>query len=228
MSHNDNMMLEITPQLLLKAYACGIFPMAETADDPGMFWVEPDIRGILPLENFHLPRSLKKKMKTSGFRIFMDRDFREIMEACAQTNHVRKETWINARIKELYSELHDMGFANSIEVYDGDDLVGGLYGVRLGSAFFGESMFSRKTDASKIALAHLVALMRKSGFQLLDTQFTTPHLERFGVVEVPKEDYLELLEDALQTQSFFDSTGYQESDGGATSDSCLQLLSQIS
>jgi len=228
MSGADDLMLEITPQLLLKAYSCGIFPMAETADDPGVFWVEPDMRGILPLDEFHLPRSLKKKMRKTSMRVFMDRNFKAVIHECSQTNENRRETWINDRIKELYCELHDLGFANSIEVYDEDELVGGLYGVRLGRAFFGESMFSRKTDASKIALTHLVSLMKKSGFKLLDTQFTTKHLERFGVIEVPKEEYLDLLEDALEEQAFFETEGYQESDGGATSDSCLQAFSQMS
>jgi len=228
MSGVDDLMMEITPQLLLKAYSCGIFPMAETASDPGVFWVEPDMRGILPLDEFHLPRSLKKKMRKTSMRVFMDRNFKAVMDECSQTNENRRETWINQRIKELYYELHKLGFANSIEVYDGDDLAGGLYGVRLGRAFFGESMFSRKTDASKIALAHLVSLMKKSGFHLLDTQFTTKHLERFGVIEIPKEEYMELLADALEEQAFFEVDGYQESDGGATSDSCLQSFSQIS
>lgn len=228
MSEEDDVFLEITPQVLLRAYACGIFPMAETADDPDMFWVEPEIRGVLPLDNFHIPKSLKKTMRKTGMKVFMDRDFESVIEACSQTSSTRRETWINAKIKHLYSELHQMGFANSVEVYEGDELVGGLYGVRLGRSFFGESMFSRKADASKIALVHLVAQMKKTGFILLDTQFTTPHLERFGVIEVPKDDYRSLLEEALIGESFFDLSGYQLVDGGAMSDSCLQLFNQIS
>jgi len=228
MSDEDDILMEITPQVLLRAYACGIFPMAETADDPNLFWVEPDMRGVLPLDDFHIPKSLKKTMRNTRMKIFMDRDFHAVIEACSQTNNVRKETWINPKIKELYCALHKMGHANSVEVYDNEELVGGLYGVRLGRAFFGESMFSRKTDASKIALVHLVAQMKKSGFILLDTQFTTQHLERFGVIEVPKDDYQFMLEEALIGESKFDLTGYQLVDGGAISDCCLQSFSQIS
>ena len=228
MSDEDDILLEITPQVLLRAYACGIFPMAETATDPNIFWVEPDMRGVLPLDGFHIPKSLKKTMRNTSMRVFMDRNFPAVIEACSQATQTRKETWINSRIKNLYCELHEMGHANSVEVYEGTNLVGGLYGVRLGRAFFGESMFSRKTDASKIALVHLVAQMKKSGFSLLDTQFTTAHLERFGVVEIPKDDYQLLLEEALVAECHFDLSGYQESDGGAMSDSCLQSFSQIS
>ena len=228
MSDDDDILFDITPQVLLRAYACGIFPMAETANDPGLFWVEPDMRGVLPLDTFHIPKSLKKSIRNSSMKIFMDRDFQATIEACSQTTNNRKETWINARIKNLYCELHTMGHANSVEVYEGDELVGGLYGVRLGRVFFGESMFSRKTDASKIALVHLVAQMKKAEFALLDTQFITPHLERFGVIEIPKDEYQTVLEEALVGESHFDKLGYQESDGGAMSDSCLQLFSQTS
>ncbi len=228
MSNEDDISLEITPQVLLRAYACGIFPMAETADDPNMFWVEPDMRGVLPLTGFHIPRSLKKTMRNTNMKVFMDRDFSAIIEACSENSSTRKETWINTNIKYLYGELYKMGFANSVEVYEGDELVGGLYGVRLGRAFFGESMFSRKTDASKIALVHLVAQMKKAGFILLDTQFTTAHLERFGVIEIEKSEYQHLLEQALKGESHFDISGYQLSDGGAMSDSCLQSFNQIS
>lgn len=228
MSDEDDILIDITPQVLLRAYACGIFPMAETADDPNLFWVEPEMRGILPLDQFHIPKSLKKTMRNTSLKVFMDRNFKAVIEACSQTDHKRKETWINPKIKALYCELHEMGHANSVEVYNQDELVGGLYGVRLGRAFFGESMFSRKTDASKIALVHLVAQMRKAGFILLDTQFTTAHLERFGVIEVPKEKYQYRLEEALIGESRFDLSGYESSDGGAMSDSCLQLFNQIS
>lgn len=228
MSDEDDILFEITPQVLLRAYACGIFPMAETADDPGVFWVEPDMRGVLPLNEFHIPKSLKKVMRNTSMRVFMDRNFKAVIESCSETTGSRQETWINPRIKDLYCQLHEMGFANSVEVYNGAELVGGLYGVRLGNAFFGESMFSRQTNASKIALVHLVAQMKKSGFMLLDTQFTTAHLERFGVVEIPKTEYQLLLEEALVGESQFDLAGYQESDGGAMSDSCLQSFNQIS
>lgn len=222
MSGIDDVLLEITPQVLLKAYACGIFPMAESAEDPGLFWVEPEHRGILPLESFHIPRSLRKTLRKTTFNVEIDRDFKATVAACAQSAPNRQTTWINKRIMELYSDLHEMGHAHSFEVREGDELVGGLYGVRLGRAFFGESMFSRKTDASKIALVHLVYHMKKAGFILLDTQFRTEHLERFGVIEVPREEYQDLLEEALHGEAFFDQ------EGGATSDSILQLFSQIS
>ncbi len=228
MSDEDDILFEITPQVLLRAYACGIFPMAQTADDPGVFWVEPDMRGVLPLNEFHIPKSLKKVMRNTSMRVFMDRNFKAVIESCSETTGSRKETWINPRIKDLYCQLHEMGFANSVEVYNGAELVGGLYGVRLGNAFFGESMFSRQSNASKIALVHLVAQMKKSGFMLLDTQFTTAHLERFGVVEISKTEYQLLLEEALVGESQFDLSGYQESDGGVMSDSCLQSFNQIS
>ena len=228
MSDDDDILFDITPQVLLRAYACGIFPMAETADDPGLFWVEPNMRGILPLDTFHIPKSLKKAMRHSTMKVFMDRDFQATIEACSQTTKDRKETWINTRIKNLYCELYKMGHANSVEVYEGEELVGGLYGVRLGRVFFGESMFSRKTNASKIALVHLVAQMKKARFSLLDTQFTTPHLERFGVIEIPKDEYQIVLEEALIGERYFDKLGYQESDGGAMSDSCLQSFNQTS
>lgn len=229
MDDTDDPLFEITPQILLKAYACGIFPMAETADDPGIFWVEPEFRGVLPLDTFHIPRSLKKTMRRRTMRVYMDRNFPAVIKACSELTSFRKETWINRRIKELYNELFFLGHANSIEVYDeADELVGGLYGVRLGRAFFGESMFSRKTDASKIALVHLVYLMKKSGFVLLDTQFTTKHLERFGVMEIPKDEYQIMLQDALADHCDFDKSGYQLVEGGAISDSCLQSFNQIS
>ncbi len=223
MATSDEILLEITPQVLLKAYACGIFPMAESADDPGMFWVEPEMRGILPLDSFHIPRSLKKSMRKNTFEIRFDTDFRKVVDYCAEENATRKKTWINPRIRELYCELHDFGHGHSVEAWHGGELVGGLYGVRLGGAFFGESMFSRMTDASKTALVHLVYRMIKGGFVLLDTQFTTAHLERFGVVEVPREAYQNMLEEALQEEGDF-----TDQEGGATSESILQFFSQIS
>nr|MDJ0613794.1 leucyl/phenylalanyl-tRNA--protein transferase [Rhizobiaceae bacterium] len=192
-------------------------------DDPGMFWVEPELRGILPLNQFHLPRSLKKSMKRSGFEFRIDSKFADVLEACAEATDDRPSTWINRRIKTLYTQLHEMGHAHSFETWLNGQLVGGLYGVRLGSAFFGESMFSRVTDASKAALVFLVHEMRKNKFMLLDTQFTTPHLERFGVVEIPRDTYQDRLEEALQTTSEF--TSYE---GGATSDSILQSFNQMS
>lgn len=219
----EDTFFEITPQVLLKAYACGIFPMSESADDPGMFWVEPELRGILPLDQFHIPRSLRKSMRKSGFEFRIDGDFEAVIDACAEATPDRPSTWINKRIRSLYIQLHEMGNAHSFETWFDGKLVGGLYGVRLGSAFFGESMFSRVTDASKAALVFLVQEMRKNKFILLDTQFTTEHLERFGVIEIPQETYQERLEEALQTTSYFSSY-----DGGATSDSILQSFNQIS
>ncbi len=219
----EDTFFEITPQVLLKAYACGIFPMSESADDPGMFWVEPELRGILPLDQFHIPRSLRKSMRKSGFEFRIDGDFEAVIDACAEATPDRPSTWINKRIRSLYIQLHEMGNAHSFETWFDGKLVGGLYGVRLGGAFFGESMFSRVTDASKAALVFLVQEMRKNKFILLDTQFTTEHLERFGVIEIPQETYQERLEEALQTTSYFSSY-----DGGATSDSILQSFNQIS
>jgi len=223
MASVEDAFFEITPQILLRAYACGIFPMSESADDPGMFWVEPEMRGILPLDQFHVPRSLKKSMRKSIFEFRIDSSFPDVLDACAEETDDRPSTWINRRIKSLYSELNEMGHAHSFETWLNGTLVGGLYGVRLGSAFFGESMFSRVTDASKAALVFLVHEMKRNQFVLLDTQFTTPHLERFGVIEIPKSTYQERLEEALQTTSTFKSY-----DGGATSDSILQSFSQIS
>ncbi len=223
MSGTNNVLLEITPQVLLKAYACGIFPMAEDADDPELFWVEPSMRGILPLDDFHIPRSLKKTMRRNPFNVRVDTAFARVVDLCAEETPKRGKTWINDQIKRLYSQLHDMGRAHSIECWDEDELVGGLYGVSLGGAFFGESMFSRATDASKIALVHLVHRLKYGGFELLDTQFTTTHLERFGVIEVPREDYHRMLEEALQVNADFHTY-----DGAGTSDSILQSLSQMS
>lgn len=223
MSGVDDVLLEITPQVLLKAYACGIFPMAESADDPGMFWVEPELRGVLPLDEFHIPKSLKKTIRKEPFEIRFDTVFDQVVELCAEAIDNRPQTWINQRIRLLYSELHKIGHAHSFEAWHDNKLVGGLYGVRLGRAFFGESMFSRMTDASKVTLVHLVYEMRRSGFTLLDTQFTTEHLEKFGVVEISRDEYQELLEDAMEGEAHF-----SPQDGGATSDSILQSFSQIS
>ena len=223
MTSVEDAFFEITPQVLLKAYACGIFPMSESADDPGLFWVEPELRGVLPLDQFHIPRSLKKSMRRSGFEFHIDRKFDAVLDACAEETGDRPSTWINKRIKSLYSQLHEMGNAHSFEAWQDGELVGGLYGVRLGSAFFGESMFSRVTDASKATLVFLVQQMRENRFLLLDTQFTTPHLERFGVIEIPRDTYQMQLEEALQTTSNF--AAYE---GGATSDSILQSFNQIS
>ena len=223
MSGSDNILLEITPQVLLKAYACGIFPMAESAEDPGLYWVEPERRGILPLDDFHIPRSLRRTMRRNPFEVRIDTDFSGVMEGCAESTKRRAKTWINARIRRLYGELHEIGFAHSVECWQDGRLVGGLYGVRLGAAFFGESMFSRVEDASKVALVHLVHRLKAGGFTLLDTQFTTGHLERFGAVEIPRETYSELLEEAINGEADFHPYV-----GGGTSDSILQSFSQMS
>ncbi|MGE3248377.1 MAG: leucyl/phenylalanyl-tRNA--protein transferase [Beijerinckiaceae bacterium] len=189
--------VEITPDVLLKAYSCGIFPMAENADDPSIYWVEPEKRGIMPLDDFHVGRRLARTIRATHYTVHVDRDFPGVMEGCAEPNVGRARTWINQRIRSLYSRLHQKGHCHSVEVYDGDVLVGGLYGVRLGAAFFGESMFHRARDASKIALVHLAARLRAGGFTLLDTQFVTDHLKTFGAVEVTRRHYQKLLDEAI-------------------------------
>jgi leucyl/phenylalanyl-tRNA--protein transferase len=191
--------LALTPGLVLRAYAAGVFPMADSADSDEVFWVDPRRRGILPLDRFHLSRSLRKRLLKGAQVVTVDRAFDAVIEACAD----REETWINETIRDLYVELHRLGHAHSVEVWEGDMLIGGLYGVRLESAFFGESMFSRARDGSKIALAHLVARLRFGRFTLLDTQFTTPHLEGLGARTVPRHRYHALLERALQRHAEF-------------------------
>ena len=187
----------ITPDVLLRAYSIGLFPMAESADDPELFWVEPDMRGVIPLDAFHVPRSLAKAMKKNPFDIRVNTAFSEVMQGCAAEAPDRPSTWINDTIHGLYNALHRFGHAHSVEAWEGDALVGGLYGVSLGAAFFGESMFSRRTNASKICLVHLVERLKARGFTLLDTQFTTDHLKTFGAIDVPKKEYAKLLERAM-------------------------------
>jgi leucyl/phenylalanyl-tRNA---protein transferase len=191
--------IEITPDILLKAYAAGIFPMAEDADDPSLFWVEPQERGVIPLDGFHLSKRLAKTLRSDAFEVWVDRDFDAVISGCAEPGPDRDKTWINARIRRLYGELFDLGHCHTVEVYREGHLVGGLYGVMLGAAFFGESMFHRERDASKVALAHLVARLRRGGFRLLDTQFVTGHLLQFGAVEVPRRLYKRLLREAIDT-----------------------------
>lgn len=197
MANRENAFVEITPKMLLKAYACGIFPMAESAEDPALYWIEPDMRGIVPLDGFHLASRLARTVRTTPFTVWVDRDFDAVIDGCAAPKPDRGRTWINARIRRIYRGLFDSGDCHTVEVYDGDDLVGGLYGVSLGRAFFGESMFHRARDASKIALVHLVARLKAGGYRLLDTQFVTAHLQTFGAVEVPKRRYHRMLEEAL-------------------------------
>ncbi|WP_426230042.1 leucyl/phenylalanyl-tRNA--protein transferase [Pararhizobium sp. DWP3-4] len=190
---------DITPDLLLRAYSIGLFPMADSADDPELFWVEPELRGIIPLDDFHISKSLAKTIRRAPFDIRYDTAFEKVMDGCAAPAPDRPTTWINAKIRSLYTTLHSMGHAHCVEAWEGDELVGGLYGVSLGSAFFGESMFSRRTDASKICLVHLVERLRKQGFVLLDTQFTTEHLKNFGAIDVPKSRYEKMLARAIAT-----------------------------
>ena len=188
----------ITPDLLLRAYAAGLFPMADSADDPDLFWVEPEVRGILPLDGFHVPRRLARTLRQAPFEIRFDTAFDDVVAACAESVENRPSTWINSTIAELYGSLHRLGHAHSVEAWRDGKLVGGLYGVSLRRAFFGESMFSRATDASKICLVHLVERLRDKGFVLLDTQFTTEHLKRFGAIDIPRQRYSELLAEALK------------------------------
>ena len=197
---------DLTPELLLKAYSVGLFPMAESADDPALFWVDPERRGIMPLDGFHVPRSLRKTVRKCGFAVTCNNDFVGVVRACAEPTATRPSTWINDEIVRLYAALHSMGNAHSVECRLDGALVGGLYGVALGGAFFGESMFSRATDASKVALVHLVARLRRGGFLLLDAQFITAHLARFGATEVPRAKYRRLLATALAQQARFPAT----------------------
>jgi leucyl/phenylalanyl-tRNA---protein transferase len=203
MANRDAAHIEITPEVLLKAYACGIFPMAESADDPALYWIEPELRGIIPLDGFHIPSRLARTVRSERFTVISNRDFDAVIEACAEPGPGRARTWINGRIRTLYRKLHDIGHCHTVEVYDGDALVGGLYGVSLGRTFFGESMFHRARDASKVALVHLVARLRAGGFRLLDTQFITQHLKTFGATEVSRRQYHKLLADALNGEADF-------------------------
>ncbi|QKJ90693.1 leucyl/phenylalanyl-tRNA--protein transferase [Agrobacterium pusense] len=192
---------DITVDILLRAYSAGLFPMADSADDPELFWVEPEVRGIIPLNSFHISKSLAKVMRKKPFDIRFNTAFEAVMAGCAAEAPDRPSTWINATIRRLYSELHQIGHAHSVEAWEGKELVGGLYGVSLGAAFFGESMFSRRTNASKICLVHLVERLKASGFVLLDTQFTTEHLKTFGAIDVPKLEYAKMLDVAVNRPS---------------------------
>jgi leucyl/phenylalanyl-tRNA--protein transferase len=187
----------IPADLLLKAYASGVFPMAESADDPEVFWVRPETRGIIPLDSFHLPKSLAKTIRQGKFEIRYDSAFEDVIDACAEERDERETTWINGPIREAYIQLHTMDHCHSVEAWQDNRLVGGLYGVTLGRVFFGESMFSRERDSSKVCLVHLVERLRSRDFVLLDTQFTTEHLKRFGAVDVPRARYERMLEEAL-------------------------------
>jgi leucyl/phenylalanyl-tRNA--protein transferase len=192
--------IEITPELIIRAYRAGIFPMSEDAEDEDLFWVSPEMRGIIPLDGFHLSTSLRKAIRKSGFVVKVDTDFDAIIEGCAQPDEGRQTTWINRTIRAVYGELFRRGVAHTVEVWDGDHLVGGLYGLAISGAFFGESMFHRRTNASKMAMAHLVERLNAGGFVLLDTQFVTDHLASLGGIEIPREHYEERLAEALLIQ----------------------------
>jgi leucyl/phenylalanyl-tRNA--protein transferase len=193
----------VTPSLLLRAYACGIFPMADSADDPTLYWVEPRLRGILPLDGFHLSRRLARTVRSDLFEVRVDSDFAGVIDGCAAARPGRRVTWINDTIRRLYGELFRLGHVHTVETWREGRLVGGLYGLKLGAAFFGESMFSLERDASKVALVHLVARLQRGGFVLLDTQFLTSHLAQFGAVEVRREEYLKLLDEAIRGEAEF-------------------------
>lgn len=191
--------MTLTPDLLLHGYSIGIFPMAEHRDDPDIFWVDPRQRGVMPLDGFYMSRSLRRRIRNAPYRVAINEDFAGTVAACAD----RSETWINDEISTLYAMLHSSGHAHSLELWEGEDLIGGVYGVTLGAAFFGESMFSRRRDASKIALAYLVDRLRLGGFQLFDTQFITPHLASLGAVEVSRAAYHQALAEALTKPADF-------------------------
>jgi len=219
---------QLTPELLLRAYAAGIFPMAESRDDPGIYWVDPQVRGVLPLDTFHAPRRLKKTIRSGVFEVRCNTAFAEVLELCGESRDNRPETWINPMIEDAVMKLFDMGFAHSVETWRDGILVGGLYGIALGGAFFGESMFSRYRDASKVALVHLVARLRMGGFTLLDVQFVTDHMRQYGASEIPAREYLEYLNDALQVQGVFLSDASPEEVSGALEALFLQSSTQTS
>ncbi len=187
----------LTPELMLRAYRAGLFPMAETRGSARLYWLDPEQRGILPLDAFHVPRRLRRVVRAARFSIAVDQDVPAVIAGCAEEGPGRHDTWINADIERLFASLARLGYAHSVEARVGGVLAGGLYGVAIGGAFFGESMFSTETDASKVALVHLVAILVASGFSLLDTQFVTAHLGRFGAVEIPRDEYRRRLAAAL-------------------------------
>jgi leucyl/phenylalanyl-tRNA--protein transferase len=208
MAHNAGVsrrQFEISPDLMLRAYRAGLFPMAETRRGDRLYWLDPELRGVLPLDRFHLPRRLRRTVLSGDFTVTTNHDFPGVIAACAAPAEGREDTWINPEIERLFGALHRMGHAHSVEVWlpaaGGPALVGGLYGVALGGAFFGESMFSRSRDASKVALVHLVARLRLFGFTLLDAQFQTTHLAQFGCHEVPRQAYKRLLSEAVEEQA---------------------------
>ncbi len=203
MAARNSPLFEITPQMLLRAYACGIFPMAESADDPQLYWIEPQARGILPLDAIDLPRRLARTVRQARFDVTFDTDFEGVIDGCAAPRPGRRSTWINSQIRSLYRDLYRQGHCHTLEVRLDGRLVGGLYGVALGGAFFGESMFSTERDASKVALVHLCARLIHGGFTLLDTQFVTDHLKQFGTIEIDKAEFQERLQDAVERVADF-------------------------
>lgn len=223
MSKSSDNLIEITPQVLLKAYACGIFPMAESADDPALYWIEPEYRGVIPLNAFHISRRLAKTVRREPFEIRIDADFEAVIDGCAEAAPGRSKTWINRRIRDLYGALFDQGHCHTVEAWHDGELVGGLYGVHIGGAFFGESMFHRVRDASKVALVYLAARLKAGGFVLLDSQFVTDHLRKFGAVEYSRAEYHEKLEEALRENGDFYSF-----DEASSPDTVLQSVSQTS
>src|ERR1700689_2382160 len=203
MNSRDSVSSAITPEVLLRAYACGIFPMAESADDPTLFWVEPEMRGVIPLDGFRVASRLARTVRSDAFTVTVNKAFKAVIAGCAAPQPGRDDTWINKRIRDLYIGLHELGHCHSVEVWDREELVGGLYGVSLGRAFFGESMFHTERDASKVALVHLVARLRAGRYRLLDTQFVTDHLRTFGAMEVSRPAYHKLLDAALVGEGNF-------------------------
>lgn len=216
-------MIFISPDTILRAYASGVFPMAEDGESDDLFWVDPKMRGIIPLDQFHLSRRLSKSIRQGTFRITRDQAFAQVMRACAAPGNDRQRTWINKRIITIYTELHQLGHAHSIECWQDDKLAGGLYGVSIGAAFFGESMFHTETDASKVALAALVGRLRAGGYKLLDIQFITAHLKQFGAREISRADYLTRLAHAIELKADFYSLAEE-----AESDDLLQAITQTS
>ncbi len=221
MANRESALVDITPEVLLKAYACGIFPMAESAEDPALYWIEPERRGIIPLDRFHVSSRLARTVRSDRFVVAVNRDFDGVLDGCSEPMPGRTRTWINGRIRNLYRKLYERGDCHTVEAYENGELVGGLYGVSLGRAFFGESMFHRARDASKVALVHLVARLKAGHYRLLDTQFVTEHLRTFGAVEVSRPAYHKMLDAALVGDGDFGALSLDEPVSG---DTILTLL----
>ena len=226
-AHSPAKNVELTPDLALRAYAAGIFPMAEGRGELDVFWVDPDMRGLIPLNDFHVPKRLKKIVRQGIFEIRYDTAFELVIRACAEERDDNGDTWINEKIINLYLELYQLDHAHSVECWRNGRLVGGLYGISLGAAFFGESMFSRETNASKVALVYLIARMHMGGYRLLDTQFVTDHLKQFGAIEITRQNYRALLDDALSNDAMFYREVSPEKEEGTLS-AILQSTTQTS